>query len=38
MKVSVIIPIYNEEESIPELYVQLQAVFDREPWDGEMAK
>jgi glycosyltransferase involved in cell wall biosynthesis len=36
MKVSVIIPIYNEEESIPELYVQLQAVFDREPWDGEM--
>lgn len=36
MKVSVIIPIYNEEESIPELYAQLQAVFDREPWEGEM--
>jgi len=36
MKISVIIPIYNEEESIPELYSQLQAVFDREPWEGEM--
>ena len=36
MTVSVIIPVYNEEESIPELYAQLRRVFDREPWDGEI--
>jgi glycosyltransferase involved in cell wall biosynthesis len=36
MKVSVIVPVYNEEESIPELYAELGAVFDRERWDGEI--
>lgn len=36
MKVSVIIPVYNEEESIPELYAELQGVFERAPWDGEI--
>jgi len=36
MKVSVIIPVYNEEESLPKLYEELQAVFDREPLDGEI--
>jgi glycosyltransferase involved in cell wall biosynthesis len=36
MKISVIIPIYDEEESIPELYAELRAVLDREPWDGEI--
>ena len=35
MKVSVIIPVYNEEESLPELYRELQTVFDREPLEGE---
>ena len=36
MKVSVIIPVYNEEESIPELYAELAAVLSREPWDSEI--
>lgn len=36
MKVSVIVPVYNEEESIPELYTELVAVFDRGPWDAEL--
>jgi glycosyltransferase involved in cell wall biosynthesis len=36
MKVSVIIPVFNEEESIPELYRELRAVFQREPWEGEI--
>lgn len=36
MKVSVIIPIFNEEESIPDLYRELADVIDREPWDGEI--
>jgi glycosyltransferase involved in cell wall biosynthesis len=36
MKISVIVPVYNEEESIPELYAELGAVFDRERWDGEI--
>lgn len=36
MKVSVIVPVYNEEESIPELYTELAAVFDRGPWDAEL--
>lgn len=36
MKVSIIIPVYNEEESIPELYRELRAVFDCEPWDAEI--
>ena len=36
MKVSVIIPVFNEEESIPELYEELRALFDREPWEGEV--
>jgi glycosyltransferase involved in cell wall biosynthesis len=35
MKISVIVPVYNEEESIPELCNELAAVFDREPWDAE---
>jgi glycosyltransferase involved in cell wall biosynthesis len=36
MKVSVIIPVYNEEESIPELCAELAAVLSREPWDSEI--
>jgi glycosyltransferase involved in cell wall biosynthesis len=36
MKVSVIIPVYNEEESIPELYAELAAVLSRESWDSEI--
>ncbi len=36
MRISVIVPVYNEEESIPELYAELEAVFDRERWDGEI--
>ena len=36
MKVSIIIPVYNEEASISELYRELKAVLDREPWDGEI--
>jgi len=36
MKVSVIVPVFNEEESISELYRELCAVFDREPWEGEL--
>jgi glycosyltransferase involved in cell wall biosynthesis len=36
MKISVIVPVYNEEESVPELYKELTAVFDREPWDVEI--
>ena len=36
MKISVIVPVYNEEESIPELYDELRAVIDREPWDAEI--
>ncbi len=36
MKISVIVPVYNEEESIPELYAELGTVFDRERWDGEI--
>ena len=36
MKVSVIIPVFNEEESIPVLYDQLRTVLDREPWEGEL--
>jgi glycosyltransferase involved in cell wall biosynthesis len=36
MKISVIVPVYNEEESIPELYGELKAVIDREPWDAEI--
>jgi glycosyltransferase involved in cell wall biosynthesis len=36
MKVSVIVPVYNEEESIPELYTELVAVLDRGPWDAEL--
>jgi glycosyltransferase involved in cell wall biosynthesis len=35
MKVSVIIPVFNEEESLPELYQELRALFDSEPWEGE---
>jgi len=36
MKVSVIVPVYNEEESIPELYSELRDVLDCESWDGEI--
>ncbi len=36
MKVSVIIPVFNEEESLPALYEELRTVFDREPWDAEV--
>jgi glycosyltransferase involved in cell wall biosynthesis len=36
MNVSVIIPIFNEEESIPNLYRELADVIDREPWDSEI--
>ena len=36
MKISVIVPVYNEEESLPELYGELKAVIDREPWDAEI--
>jgi glycosyltransferase involved in cell wall biosynthesis len=36
MKISVIVPVYNEEESIPGLYGELKAVIDREPWDAEI--
>jgi len=36
MKVSIIIPVYNEEESIPELYGELKTVFESELWDGEV--
>lgn len=36
MKVSIIIPVCNEEESIPELYREMRAVFERESWDGEI--
>ena len=36
MKVSVIVPVFNEEESIPELYRELHAILEREPWEGEI--
>jgi len=36
MKVSVIIPVYDEEESLPALYEELRVIFDREAWDGEI--
>ena len=36
MKVSVIVPVFNEEESLPALYEELRTVFDREPWEGEV--
>jgi glycosyltransferase involved in cell wall biosynthesis len=36
MKVSVIVPVFNEEESLPELYRELRTILDREPWDGEI--
>ena len=36
MKVSVIVPVFNEEESLPELYGELRSVLDREPWEGEI--
>jgi len=36
MKISVIIPVYNEEESIPALYGELKEVIDHEPWDAEI--
>ena len=35
MKISVIVPVYNEEESIPDLYKELRAVVENEPWDAE---
>jgi glycosyltransferase involved in cell wall biosynthesis len=36
MKVSIIIPVFNEEGSLPELFRELDAVFAREALDGEM--
>lgn len=36
MKISILIPVYNEEENIPRLYDQLLAVIDREKLDAEM--
>jgi len=36
MKISVIVPVYNEEESIRGLYSELRGVIDREPWDAEI--
>jgi len=35
MKVSVVIPCYNEEESLPELFDKLEAVMVRSGWDYE---
>jgi glycosyltransferase involved in cell wall biosynthesis len=36
MKVSIIIPVYNEQESISVLHSELTDVIDREPWDAEI--
>jgi len=36
MKISIIVPVYNEEESVPELHSELTAVIDRERWDAEI--
>jgi glycosyltransferase involved in cell wall biosynthesis len=36
MKVSILIPVFNEQESISELYRELRDVIDREPWDAEI--
>ncbi|MEM7434124.1 MAG: glycosyltransferase family 2 protein [Myxococcota bacterium] len=36
MRLSVIIPVYNEEESIPELYDELREVFDGARWESEI--
>jgi glycosyltransferase involved in cell wall biosynthesis len=36
MKVSIIIPVYNEEQSVPDLYQELRVILDREPWEGEI--
>ncbi len=35
-KVSVVIPLYNEEENIPILYEKLKEVLDKEPYDYEI--
>ena len=36
MKISVIIPVYNEEESIAELHSELEAVLNDQAWDAEI--
>jgi glycosyltransferase involved in cell wall biosynthesis len=36
MKLSVIIPVYNEEENVSELYGELRAVLGGAPWDSEI--
>lgn len=36
MKISVIIPVYNEEESLAELYAELDAVLSGQEWESEM--
>ncbi len=36
MKISIIVPVYNEEESIPALYEELREVIDGAPWDAEI--
>ena len=36
MKVSLVIPIYNEVESLPDLYKEICAVIDGQTWDAEL--
>ena len=36
MKISIIVPVYNEEESISELHAELASVIDRESWNAEI--
>jgi glycosyltransferase involved in cell wall biosynthesis len=36
MKISLLIPVYNEEENLPRLYDQIRAVAERETLDLEM--
>jgi len=36
MKISFIVPVYNEEERISDLYSELREVIEREPWDAEV--
>lgn len=36
MRISIIVPVFNEEASIPELYRELRDVIERELWDAEI--
>jgi glycosyltransferase involved in cell wall biosynthesis len=36
MKLSIVIPVYNEEENIPKLYEELKAVLEKLPYDYEI--